>query len=679
MGRKLWKINTYDKKAASVLASRLGTDDFAVLLLQSRGIKTEKDVSDFLTAADGELSSPFLLADMQKAVERIKYAVENGEQIHVFGDYDADGVTATALLVSYLEAVGAEVSHSIPSRLEDGYGLSPDIAKKIANGGTKLVITVDNGISSFEEAEIFKKNGIDFIITDHHKVGDTLPDAFAVINPHRADDFSPEENLAGVGVALKLVAAMEDGDYSSVLDDFGDIAAIGTIADIVPLTGENRIIVAKGIDCIKNTYRLGLEKLISKIGMKSEINASSVAFGIAPRINAAGRIADAETAVRLLLTDDEYEAEDTVDRLMSYNVQRQSVETAIFAEIEDYFNANPERRNDAVLVVYGENWHPGVIGIAAARLVEKYGSPALVISSGADSIARGSGRSIDGLSLYDALSYCSDCLVRFGGHTLAAGFSVKKENIDIFRRKINEYAASLSPFFPSLCIDLRLNPAAISVDILDSLSLLEPFGAENPSPVFGLFGMTLTGVKSIGGDKHIRLTLSKDGCNIPAVYFGQTSDSFPYVKGDKVDLAVKIEKNDFRGEKQVSIQIKDIRPASENDYEMFRSLYIYGKFLNRESLSDGEKRLLCPDRALLGSVYRYSKEHKIKCDSAEILCMRLACPYENAGKVNICLDVLENVGILKKEQNGYALTDFSGKANLADCEILKNLGYGKGE
>ncbi|MBR3766880.1 MAG: single-stranded-DNA-specific exonuclease RecJ [Clostridia bacterium] len=675
MGRKVWNINTYDKNAASVLARKCGADDFAVLLLQSRGITKAEDVMEFISSEEKDLSSPYLLQDMEKAVLRIREAIEAGEKIHVFGDYDADGVTGTALLTSYLDAVGADVTCSIPSRLHDGYGLSPEAAHRIARTGVNLVITVDNGIASFEEAEIFKSYGIDFIVTDHHKVGNVLPAAFAVINPHREDDNSPEENLAGVGVALKLAAALEDGDYTAIFEDFGDLAAIGTVADIVPLTGENRVIVSRGLKCIENSFRPGILALLESAGLNGEINASAVAFGIAPRINAAGRMDNAETALRLLLTDDEEDANILIKEIASANTQRQNVEVAISEEIENYFNINPNLRNDAVIVAYGENWHPGVIGIAASRLVEKYGRPALVISVGEDGISRGSGRSIDGFSLYDALSFCSEHLLQFGGHTLAAGFSIEKDKIELFRNKINEYASGLPEFYPTLDIDIRLNPRAVSTDILDSLAVLEPYGAGNPTPHFGIFGMKIGAVKSIGGDRHIRLTLTKDSDSITAVYFGQTLASFPYKTGDTVDVAVKIEKNEFRGETRVSIQVKDIRPAGEDDKGMFNSIYLYRRFLRGEVLSEKERLLLCPDRTLLGEVYRFIKEHKIWNYSEEILCMRLGIPFNKAGAVRVCLDALKNVGILKENGGEYSLTDFTGKADLRNCEILQKLSY----
>jgi len=675
LGRRIWNVLQYDKNAASLLALKCGVDDLAVLLLQARGMKTAEEILDFLSADKKELSSPFLLKDMEKAADRISRAVDNGERIHVFGDYDADGVTATALLVSYLETLGADVTCSIPSRLNDGYGLSPEAANRIADMGTGLVITVDNGIASFSEAEIFKARGIDFIITDHHTVGESLPDAYAVIDPHRADDDSPEENLAGVGVALKLIAALEGGEYDYVLEDYGDLVAIGTIADIVPLTGENRIIVSRGLKSIERSFRPGIVSLIENAGLKNGISATGVAFGIAPRINAAGRIDNAETALRLLMTEDFEEAEKLAYEISCSNTERQSVEAAISEEIEKYFDENPSCRLDRVLVAAGENWHPGVIGIAASRLVDKYGRPAVVISVDEDGCARGSCRSIEGLGLYDALSYCSEYLVQFGGHTLAAGFSVMKDNIDAFRKKINEYAASLPPFYPSLNIDLRLNPGGLCTEILDSLAMLEPYGAGNPTPMFGLFGMTVSGVKSIGGEKHIRLTLTKDGESISAVYFGQPLVSFPYIIGDKVDIACKIEKNEYKGEVKLSIQIKDIRPAGEDDRELFYALGVYKNFLRGENLSEKERLLLCPDRALLSDVYRFIREKKEWKYSPEILCMRLNVPAKKAGAVQICLDALTDVGILSEKDSVYMLTAFQGKADLGNCSLLRKLGY----
>lgn len=675
MSRKIWNLIPYDKQKASALAEECGADDFAVLLMLSRGIDTAEKINTFISASEGELSSPFLLKDMEKAATRIKKAIAQGEKIYVYGDYDADGVTSTALLYSYLEAAGADVHYHIPSRLTEGYGLSMSAAEKIAAEGTDLVITVDNGIASFEEAEYFRDNGIDFIVTDHHKVGEQLPDAYAVINPHRDDDTSPEENLAGVGVAMKLCTALEDGDYDTILEEYGDIAAIGTIADIVPLTNENRIIVAKGLKALEYTCRPGLIGLMKSIGCSAPVCSSKISFGIAPRINAVGRIGSADTALELLLTEDENRANELVDLVNDANSQRQNIESDIIKEIEESVEADPEFSKRHVLVAAGRNWHVGIIGIAASRLVDKYSKPALIISTDDNGNSRGSGRSLAGLSLYDALNYCSDLLIQFGGHTLAAGFSIEEKNIDKFRDKINEYAAALPPFYPSIDIDCRLNPANMSIGILDSLAVLEPYGAMNPVPVFGLFNMKIISIKPIGSNRHLRLSLSKNSAHLNVVYFGCPPDDFPYMPGDAVDLAVKIDKNEYMGEINLSIQLRDIRPAGTDDTKLFRSIDTYKRFMNGEKLSDAEKRLICPDRSLLCDVFRYIRRNRSWRFSAEVLTMRVNRPAESTGAVMTALTALTETGILRECGEEYTLTDFKGKADLASCDILKNLGY----
>lgn len=676
MSRKVWNLISYDKERASRLARECGTDDFAVLLLQSRGIDTPEKINAFLYSSPEGLSSPYLLKDMDYAVNRIRLALDNGEKILVYGDYDADGVTATALLYSYLEASGADVSYYIPSRINEGYGLSANAAEKIADSGYQLVITVDNGIAAIEEAAFFKSRGIDLIVTDHHKVGSELPDAVAVVDPHREDDYSPEKELAGVGVALKLCAALEDGEYSSVLEDFADIAAIGTIADIVPLTGENRIIASAGLSSLENCCRPGLVALIEKLGCADKpITSSTVAFAIAPRINAAGRMDSAYTALELLITDEEERAYELADMINAANTERQGREQEMTSQVEEYLDLQPLRRLDKVIVAAGRGWHPGIIGIVASRLVDRYGRPAIVISVDENGVCRGSGRSIEGFSLYDALSAVSDELIQFGGHTLAAGFSVKEENIEAFREKINAYAASCESVYPSVDIDCRLNPANITADILDSLSLLEPFGAGNPSPTFGLFGMKITGIRSIGGNKHIKLTLSRGKAVISAVRFGQSVDDFPFREGDVIDAAVKIERNDHMGEVLVSIQIKDVRPSGTNESGFFASSELFGDFSAGRPLSDEQKKTLCPDRALISKIYRYVRENGAWKYSSELLCFRLGIDASLSGAVSASLKALVSVGILKEDGEEYTLSDFSGKADLTDCELLKNLGY----
>ena len=676
MDRKYWNIIPYDKAKASALARVCGVDDFAVLLLQARGIDTPEAVEAFLSGGDRPLSSPFLIKDMDKAVARIRHGIERGEKILVYGDYDADGVTATALLTSYLETVGANVSYYIPSRLKEGYGLSPEAAERIVNEGYELIITVDNGISALEEAAYFKAHDVDMVVTDHHKVGPVLPDAVAVVDPHREDDTSPEKELAGVGVAMKLAAALEDGEFDAVIGDYADIVAIGTVADIVPLTGENRAIVKMGLEALSNCFRPGLRALLESVGYGDKpLTSTAVAFGVAPRINAAGRMDSADAALHLLLTEDEEEAKELVGKVNDANALRQTTESKIAEEAEAYFDAAPEKRLDGVLVAAGRDWHPGVIGIVASRIVEKYGRPAVVISIGEDGVCKGSGRSIEGFSLYDALSYAGDTLIQFGGHTLAAGFSVLEENIEPFRQKLNEYAAAAAYVYPSLNIDCRLNPANITADILESLSLLEPFGAKNPSPVFGLFNMTVAGIKPIGNNKHLRLTLARNGASLTAVWFGQTVKTFPFVEGDAVDAAIKIERNDYMGETRVSIQVRDMRPAGSDDDAMFAAKARYRSFLRGETLPEEHLAQLRPDRALISDVYRYARAHKVWRYAPEMLCLRLGLEAGRAGAVSAALDALCDVGVLIRDADGYRLSGFTGKADLAECGILKRLGY----
>ena len=672
MSRKLWNVIPYDKKRALELAEQTGADEFAVLLLLSRGIDTPEKIIEFFNASEAELSDPYLLKDMDKAVKRIREGIDSGEKMLVYGDYDADGVTATALLYSYLIATGAQADYYIPSRIDEGYGLSSATAVKILEGGFTLVITVDNGIAAIEEAEFFAQHGIDLIVTDHHKTGEVLPRAAAVIDPHRADDTSPCRELAGVGVAMKLAAALEDGDYTAVFDDFGDLVTLGTIADIVPLVGENRTIVAKGLSLIENTERPGLVALMEANSVADrEINASTVAFTLAPKINAAGRMDSAYKALELLITEDHDRAVQIVNEINEANTMRQSAENDIVTEAQKILGDGTGLGR--VIVVAGKGWHPGVIGIAASRLVEKYGRPAAVVSIGENGVCRGSARSIEGFSLYDALSYSSSELIQFGGHTLAAGFSVAEDKIDAFRDKINEYADKNGNIFPTLNIDCRLNPANIGLEMYDSLSLLEPFGASNPAPVFGLFGMLVADVKPMKNNKHIKLTLRKADVTLTAVYFGVSTDEFPYTEGDTVDLAVKIEKNEYMGNVRLSIQVKDVRPAGSDDLSLFASLSFFDALTRDEKLPPDILKMLTPSRELLGKVFKLVREKSPCALPPEVIAYRLGEPSASAGAVRVSLAALTEVGVLVKTDEGYSDAKINGKADLSQSAILKKL------
>lgn len=671
MGRKKWNVVPYDKEKAVAMAQRCGIDPFAALLLTSRGYDTPEKIEEFISAGRRPLSSPFLIRDMEKGVARIRRALERDEKILVYGDYDCDGVTATALLYSYLLTLTDNVDYYIPSRLEDGYGLSEKTAEKILEGHFDLVITVDNGIASIEEARFLGENGIDLIVTDHHQPGETLPDCVAVIDPHRKDDTSPCKELAGVGVAMKLCAALEDGDYDLILNDVSDILTIGTIADIVPLTGENRTIVSLGLGAIENTGRPGLIALKEAVSLSGKsLSSTSVAFAIAPKINAAGRMDSAETALELLITEDFDRAETLVKKIVEANAARQSTEAEILRQAEEMIAAG-HMEDHRVLVVAGENWHPGVIGIVAARLTDKYGKPSAVISIGDGGECRGSARSIEGFSLYDALFSVSDVLTKFGGHTGAAGFGILQENIDAFREKINAYAGALSEVFPEIKIECRLVPRNISVGVLDSLSLLEPFGAENPAPLFGLFGMKITGISPLSQNKHIKLSLSKDGVSLTAPYFGISTETFPYGVGDEVDLAVALERNEFRGNVNVSIHVRDIRPAGTQDETLFASISLFHKLQRNESLSPEEKKALTPDRQMFEKIYTYVKNHP-GVTTPEIIAAKAGVKNEAFGKVLTALSAFIEINVLSAENGAYTPVN-GGKKNLTDSRLLQRL------
>ena len=675
MSRKKWEITPYDKRLALQLAQETDLDPFAVLLLSARGMRTPEALQAFLEAGTQAFSSPFLLKDMDLAAARIETALERGERILVYGDYDADGVTATALLYSYLLTLGAEADYYIPSRTEDGYGLSLKTAERVLQGGFGLVVTVDNGISALEEAAFLRDHGVDLVVTDHHQAGDTLPDCVAIVDPHRSDDASPCKAFSGVGVALKLCAALEGGDHDTVMDAFGDIAALGTVADIVPLTGENRTLVIRGLQCLRRTDRPGLRALAEVLGLpNTDLSSTDVAYLLAPRINAAGRMGSAETALELLLTEDPIRAMELAKELQAANLARQETETGILEEAEALLRSDPEAALRRFLVVAGKNWHPGVIGIVAARLVEKYGRPVAVASIDAEGVCRGSCRSIEGFSLYDALSAVSGLLTQFGGHTLAAGFSLPAERLPAFTQAINDYAARQGDVYPVLHVDCRLNPAYVNAEILDSLDLLEPFGAENPRPVFGLFDMTITAAQPIGSNRHMRLTVQRNGASLTAVYFGMPPQRFPYRVGDRVDLAVRAEKNEYNGAVRLSLQVRDIRPEGCDDAAVFRGQFLFRRLQRNEPLNDAERAELLPDRALLGSLFKYVKSQENGVRSAEVAAYRMGMPWSAVGAVETGLAALTEIGVLRYEDGAWKDASLTGKADLSASILLRRLG-----
>ena len=672
MSRKKWRVSALDKELASDIAEEYDIDPFCSLLLVSRGITDDSEIFDFFSK-ECRLSSPFEIKDMDKAVERIRRAIEQKEKILIYGDYDADGVTSTALLYLYLKSENADVSTYIPDRNSEGYGLNLDAVKEISENGVKLIITVDNGISAFSEAEYISALGMDLVITDHHKASQNIPQAVAVVDPHRYDCPSDFKLWAGVGVAFKLVCAVSDKTSEELLDLYSDLVTIGTIGDIVSLTGENRAIVKHGLKLLNNTHRPGIKALKKISGVDGkEINASTVAYSLVPRINAIGRITTAEEAFRLLVSESDSKAMPYAQMVDSSNVTRQDIEKLISGEAEVQIRDNPDMLHDRVLIFSGKDWHGGVIGIVAARLTQKYGKPCLVITDNGKE-AKGSGRSIEGFSLYDAISSASHLLNHFGGHTLAAGFGMDSENLPAFKKAVQDYAKTVDMPFATVDLDCRLKPEFISADVLDVISQLEPFGAGNPQPLFGLFGMTLSSVQPIGSGKHTRLSLKRGNATVTALYFGVTVNDFPYNEGDIVDLAVRLEKNEYMGQVKVSVYVKDIRMSGTDDEKYLKSVRLYEKLKRKEKLSDKQIDFITPTRQNIADVFRFLRSNRGWKHDIDVLCYRLSSDGSDACRVLTAIDVLEELGIVRKNGNEILLADTEQKVNLEDSKLLSYL------
>lgn len=601
-----WEVRPLDKERAAAFAQTYGVPFFLAMLMNIRGLDDAAHLREFL--GEGEpLSDPFLLKDMDKAAARITHAVDNMEKIAVYGDYDADGVTSTAMLYSYLETRGADVIFYIPQREGEGYGMNIGAVEYLKEQGVSLIVTVDNGISSVQEVARANELGIDVVVTDHHRPQEILPDAVAVVDAYRSDDTSPYKHFSGVGIAFKLLMALEDGagDVEDLLEAYSDLAAIGTIGDIVPLTGENRTLIRAGLERLSQSDRPGVQALLENAGIAGKaLTSTNVAFTLVPRINATGRMGAPERAVRLLISGYEEEAKVLSEEICADNEERRRVE----AEIAEAAFADIEAKGymkDRVVVVDGENWHHGVIGIVASRVTERCGKPCMIISRG-ETEAKGSGRSIEGFSLFEAICACGDLLIKFGGHPMAAGITLKPENIEAFRKRINQYAAEHFPQMPTqtVTLDCKLNPAALSVSMAQSLTQLEPFGNGNPQPVFGLFNMELSNVTPVGGGGHLRLTLEKNGAVITAMRFNTKPEELPYHIGDKIDLAVQLEAREFRGQPSLTVIVRDMKFAAFNTEKNIASLASFEKWQRGEVLSAEDKNRLYPDRACLAAIYR---------------------------------------------------------------------------
>lgn len=680
---KVWSVAKVNKERAIAMANRLEIPPLLAMMLDIRGITKEEDVINFLQE-NKDFSDPFLMKDMDKAVERITTAVENGEKICVYGDYDADGVTSTSLLYSYLrDSLGADVMFYIPTRTGEGYGMNKGAVDKIHSLGVTLIITVDNGISAREEIDYGNTLGIDTVVTDHHMPSGAIPKAVAVVNAHQQDDKSPFKDFSGVGVAFKLVMAIEGeyADVDSLLENFSDIATLGTIGDIVPLVGENRTLVKNGLRHIQNSDRIGINAMKQESGIaEKEINSSNVAFTLVPRINAGGRLGSSEKSVNLLLTEDEEEAVTIADKLGMDNRERQNIEKEILALIDEEVRRIPNIVNDKILVFAGKGWHQGVVGIVASRIKEIYDKPTIIIGIDDDGVARGSGRSVEGFSLCDAVFACSEHLTHYGGHPMAVGISLEKEKINDFRKAINAYCKDIKMPYNILHIDCKLNPNQLDLSILDCLSYIEPCGASNPSPIFGLYNMTVIATKEIGNGNHMRITLSRGQGQVPvyAVYFNHNFQSCSYRNGDIVDVAVSLDRNIYNGQENLSVIIKDIKYSQSNNEELIDSERIFDKFAKRYRLTKNEVMSILPTRNDFAYVYRFLKQNKGFIYGEYALVNALNYKI-SMGKLIVILYSMKELGLINWQQGLYqSIIEMkeSGKVNLEDSVFIKKLKEG---
>ena len=667
MAIKKWVIRQADKERASQISEKFNIDPFVAFLMVSRGVVDDLDVVNFMTD-DFMLSSPFDMADMDEAVFTVSEAIENGSKICVYGDYDCDGVTSTTLLVDFLRSKGADVCYYIPSRETEGYGLNNSAIDIIAQWGVELIITVDNGISAFDEAEHIYELGMSLVITDHHQLTDgKLPRAEAVVNPHRDDNAMDFRDFCGVGVAFKFAVAMDEDNVEDIVERYIDLVAIGTIGDVMPLKEENRAYVRRGLQKINKNPRKSLAPFVSRNA--KNLTSQDIAFQICPRINAIGRMGDAKRAVEFLLCDDAAQAASACNSLDEENASRQRVEQEISEDVKNQIRKNPKLVASPVIVVAGKGYHHGVIGIVAAHILEKYGKPTFVIGIDENGVARGSARSVDGFNVFEALTACSDDMIQFGGHPLAAGITLKEDMIEKFSADINDFAIKNYPVMPpvELTLDLKLAPSYLNLDLVESLSVLEPYGAGNPPAVFGIYKLRLLAVTPLSEGKHIRLDLQKKDTKIRVVKFSTPYDEFPYKPGDVLNLAVKVSKNAYNGKMYLSVQAVDIRLSSldEDKYFVEKSNYDLYKYTGRVDES------LYPTRNDCAFVYKYLKKNNGYPYSLEDLYFRLQSDI-TYGKLMFALKAFSQGGLINYKK-GITLNVVKEKVNLEETPILKAL------
>ena len=604
-----WNMHESDEQAVQQLVDA-GYPYLVSAVLVPRGVRTAKDAAAVLRRETRLTLDPMDMKDMDRAVSRIRAALEKGETIVVFGDYDVDGITATCLVTDALRRAGGKCIHYIPHRIDDGYGLNCPALEKLRSAGATLAVTVDCGITGVEETAFAASIGLDMVITDHHECKEELPRAVAVVNPHRSDCPYPFKNLAGVGVALKLAMALAGKEkYDEVFQRYCTLAAIGTVADVMSMTGENRTIVRCGLARLPEADCVGLHALMREAGMDGKtVSSTGIGFVLAPRINAAGRMGQADTAAELFLTKDPARAEELARALCALNRERQQVEQEIFQEAETRIAALPVEER-AALVLESDTWHQGVVGIVASRLSEKYVCPSFMIHMNGD-VGKGSCRSWGGFNLFAALEECQDLLLGFGGHELAAGFTIARENIPAFRQRMNDcaraYYGEKKPV-SVLEIDAVINRCSLlTLEDVERLSDLEPYGADNPRPVLCIRGLTVESLQNVGQNKHLKLRFSKGcGVHLDAIFFSATAERCGVAPGDRVDAAFYLNINEFRSRCTVQLQLLDLRPSWEPSLREREDLKKIERFLAGDGVTPQEAGAMRPVRAQCAGCWRW--------------------------------------------------------------------------
>ncbi len=668
---KKWTIGKPDAAVVSALQSKSDLSSLCCSVLAAQDCLNIEMAAERIGCR--ELSDPFLLCDMREAAECINEAVDVGKRICIYGDYDCDGVMATVILYSFLSEIGADVVWRIPERSE-GYGLNEQAVRAMHEDGVELIVTVDNGISAIAEAELIAQLGMELVVTDHHQPGKELPQAAAVVDPHRADNYSPFRLYCGAGIALLLIAALNGGDTEMALEQFGDLAAVATIADVVSLTGENRYLVQMGLQYLENTERPGLRALreISGLGDK-DLTSTIVAFSIAPRINAAGRLKSAGLAVSLLLEENPRTAQTMAEELNQINASRKELEQEILEAVQAQIARDPQILHERVLVFSGEGWHTGVIGIVASRLEERYGKPCFMIGV-KDGVGHGSARSFGEFSVFRCLTVCEAYLEKYGGHPAAGGFTIRAEQIPAFVQCVAEYAAAHHPEMPVLTMHAvcSLQPAQLAVEEVQSLSQLEPFGADNPEPLFVIENALVREIRPLSGGLHTKLIVQVQNAVYEALLFRTAPEQVALQNGSVCHLMVRLSVNTYNGMTSVRMIVQDYRVSGLKQGKIIAAMQTYDKYRRGELLSAAHYRAICPTREECVTVYRAVTEKGMTYEQLSLLMYQQEINY---CKMRICLDIFCELGLMQQDvcRSSVSLCHVQKKADLHTSQILQAL------